>query len=200
MLGRRSPARRLELARPIHVLPKLGRMVFCVSERHPDARILTRATAKILDHRLDVTELLLRSVVKFYSRSAVGLRASPKRFPLCIEVRFVLSQKSVGRNGVSLLELVVRLDERGGLADIWRQKPVGALPAEPETKACNCEADQNRNEHVHDGYWWRPNGSRLSCGRNASGRKEVELRTKRLASEATQFLPACERPSASSAC
>ena len=47
---------------------------------------------------------------------------------------------------------------------------------------------------------WRPNGSRLSCGRRAHGRKAVEPQIKRLASEATQFLPTCERPPASSAC
>jgi len=35
------------------------------------------------------------------------------------------------------------------------------------------------------GHWLRPNGSRLSCGRTARGRKEVEPQTKRLASEAT---------------
>jgi len=46
----------------------------------------------------------------------------------------------------------------------------------------------------------RPNGSRLSCGRNARGRKETEPQIKRLASESTQFFPTCERPSASSAC
>ncbi len=32
-----------------------------------------------------------------------------------------------------------------------------------------------------------PNGSRLSCGRNAGGRKAVEPQKKRLAGEATQF-------------
>src|SRR2546430_3906056 len=36
---------------------------------------------------------------------------------------------------------------------------------------------------------WPPNGSRLSCGRNARRRKEVEPQTKRLAGEATQFFP-----------
>src|SRR5205814_3527180 len=45
-----------------------------------------------------------------------------------------------------------------------------------------------------------PNGSRLSCGRSAGGRKAAEPQTKRRASEATQFLPTCERPAASSAC
>ncbi len=44
-----------------------------------------------------------------------------------------------------------------------------------------------------------PNGSRLSCGRNARRRKEGEPQTKRLAGEATQFFPH-ERPTASSAC
>src|SRR6266699_1277435 len=34
-----------------------------------------------------------------------------------------------------------------------------------------------------------PNGSRLSCGRNAHRRKAVEPQTKRLAGEATQFFP-----------
>ncbi len=45
-----------------------------------------------------------------------------------------------------------------------------------------------------------PNGSRLSCGRNARRRKAVERQIKRLAGEATQFIPTCERPAASSAC
>ncbi len=45
-----------------------------------------------------------------------------------------------------------------------------------------------------------PNGSRLSCGRNADGRKAVERQIKRLASEGTQFFLTCERPAASSAC
>ena len=45
----------------------------------------------------------------------------------------------------------------------------------------------------------RPNGSRLSCGRSARGRKQLELQTKRPASEATQFFRP-ERPAASSAC
>ncbi len=44
-----------------------------------------------------------------------------------------------------------------------------------------------------------PNGSRLSCGRSARGRKAMEPQIKRLASEATQFFPH-ERPAASSAC
>src|SRR2546428_3711736 len=44
-----------------------------------------------------------------------------------------------------------------------------------------------------------PNGSRLSCGRNTRRRKAVEQQTKRRAGEATQFLPTCERPAASSA-
>jgi len=45
-----------------------------------------------------------------------------------------------------------------------------------------------------------PNESRLSCGRNGRWRKAAERQIKRLASEATQFLPTCERPTASSAC
>ena len=45
-----------------------------------------------------------------------------------------------------------------------------------------------------------PNGSRLSCGRKARGRKAVERQTKRLAGEATQFFLTSERPTASSAC
>jgi hypothetical protein len=44
------------------------------------------------------------------------------------------------------------------------------------------------------------NGSRLSCGRNAHGRKAVHRQIKRLASESTQFFPTSERPAASSAC
>ncbi len=45
-----------------------------------------------------------------------------------------------------------------------------------------------------------PNGSRLSCGRRTRWRKAVERQTKRLAGEATQFLPTGGRPTASSAC
>ncbi len=44
------------------------------------------------------------------------------------------------------------------------------------------------------------NGSRLSCGRNARRREAVGRQTKKLGGEATQFLPTCERPAASSAC
>src|SRR2546427_5520656 len=43
-----------------------------------------------------------------------------------------------------------------------------------------------------------PNGSRLSCGRNARWRKAVEPQIKRLAGEATQFFRQ-QRPAASSA-
>ena len=50
------------------------------------------------------------------------------------------------------------------------------------------------------GHTALPNGSRLSCGRNARGRKAVERQRKRLAGAATQFFPTWERPAASSAC
>ena len=45
----------------------------------------------------------------------------------------------------------------------------------------------------------RPNGSRLSCGRRARGRKAVEQQIEKLASEAAQFFLACERSAASRA-
>src|SRR6266480_1774725 len=45
-----------------------------------------------------------------------------------------------------------------------------------------------------------PNGSRLSCGRNAHRRKAVERQIERMAGEATQVFPTWERPAASSAC
>jgi len=49
-------------------------------------------------------------------------------------------------------------------------------------------------------HWsWLPNESRLSCGRNAGGRKAVERLKKGLAGEGTQFFPQ-ERLAASSAC
>src|SRR5947207_15312218 len=59
---------------------------------------------------------------------------------------------------------------------------------EPTTNSCECS-------HVPP-----PNGSCLSCGRNARRRKAVERQTKRLAGEGTQFFPTGERPAASSAC
>src|SRR6266576_283314 len=57
-------------------------------------------------------------------------------------------------------------------------------------------APENRVRRYREGP---PNGSRLSCGRNASGRKEVEPVIEP-GGEATQFFPTCERPAASSAC
>src|SRR5438046_1003872 len=45
----------------------------------------------------------------------------------------------------------------------------------------------------------RPNGSRLSCGRNARRRKAVEPQTRSVVGEATQLFPTGERPAASSA-
>jgi hypothetical protein len=44
-----------------------------------------------------------------------------------------------------------------------------------------------------------PNGSRLSCGRNAHRRKAPQQHGKR-GGEATQFFPTGARPPASSAC
>src|SRR5438093_411018 len=58
---------------------------------------------------------------------------------------------------------------------------------EPTTNSCECS-------HVPP-----PNGSRLSCGRNARWRKAAGRQKKRLASEGTQFFPQ-ERPAASSVC
>src|SRR5438132_13692589 len=55
-------------------------------------------------------------------------------------------------------------------------------------------------ERAHERRYALSNGSRLSCGRNTSRRKAVEWQTKRLAGEATQLVPTCERPAASSAC
>jgi len=46
----------------------------------------------------------------------------------------------------------------------------------------------------------RPNGPRLSCGRNTRGRKAVEPQIKRLAGETTELFHTGERPAASSAC
>jgi hypothetical protein len=40
----------------------------------------------------------------------------------------------------------------------------------------------------------RPNGSRLSCGRGARGRKAVQPEKKRLAGEATATLPYLRAP------
>src|SRR5438552_1494966 len=59
---------------------------------------------------------------------------------------------------------------------------------EPTTNSCECS-------HVPP-----PNGSRLSCGRDARGRKAVEPQVKRRAGEATQLFPTFARPAASSAC
>src|SRR5438132_1529950 len=75
----------------------------------------------------------------------------------------------------------------------------GNSNGEQAGRAYERERSLGNQRHVTHG-WRQPNGSRLSCGRHASGRKVAERQTKRLASEATQFFPTCERPAASSAC
>jgi len=60
--------------------------------------------------------------------------------------------------------------------------------------------DQPSEVVIHREAEALPNESRLSCGRNTRRRKEVEAQRKRLAGEATQVFPTCERPAASSAC
>src|SRR5207249_1459966 len=60
-----------------------------------------------------------------------------------------------------------------------------------------CQAPVPKSEPTDNA---QPNGSRLSCGRGTRWRKAVEPQTKRLDGEATQLLPTCERPTASSAC
>src|SRR5881628_2281516 len=54
------------------------------------------------------------------------------------------------------------------------------------------ETPEQQEESVHTSLRkcvWPPNGSPLSCGRKARGRKAVERQTKRPASEATQLFP-----------
>jgi len=86
---------------------------------------------------------------------------------------------------------------------------------EDETETANNEADRDHAYQdgrdltkvrgllryvMHRSLFPPPNGSRLSCGRNARRRKVVDRQIKRLASEAAQFFLACERTPASSAC
>src|SRR5207248_7457462 len=84
--------------------------------------------------------------------------------------------------------------------DLTDPSLVRARAAPGLNRARRCGGEQSKSEPHLDSPWPRPNGPRLSCGRNARGRKELEPQRKRLASEATQFLPTCERPPASSAC
>ena len=65
-------------------------------------------------------------------------------------------------------------------------------------RRCEVATDDERGSE-RDGYRSRskghsdravlPNGSRLSCGRRARGRKAVEAQITRLAGEAAQFFP-----------
>src|SRR2546422_11429042 len=64
---------------------------------------------------------------------------------------------------------------------------------ERETQSGKKQPKRSRARRAHL-YLAPPNGSRLSCGRNGRGRKAVERQTKRLAGEATQFLPTCDAP------
>ena len=81
-------------------------------------------------------------------------------------------------------------------SEVWRHLSAGPLTDKGPKQGVDHPLDHCRERLIAE----RPNGPRLSCGRNARGRKAVEPQTKRLASEATQFLPTCERPAASSAC
>src|SRR5437870_1243707 len=88
-----------------------------------------------------------------------------------------------------------------------RDAPVPLALGDHQTPACSrehaCSSSGQRafvGSQTFETLEVLPNGSRLSCGRNARGRKELEPQTKRLASEATQLFPTCERPAASSAC
>src|SRR5713101_782263 len=77
---------------------------------------------------------------------------------------------------------------RGGLGVVGR----GELQRARASRR-SAPAHSRNKESVAKGCSWKgsapPNGSRLSCGRNARRRKAVERQTKRLASEATQFFP-----------
>ncbi len=84
--------------------------------------------------------------------------------------------------------------ETVALGGVWARAVAGTVD---ETAAASSELLAK----ILNRCMWepRPNGSRLSCGRSARGRKALERQTKRLAGEATQFFP-YERPPASSAC
>jgi hypothetical protein len=83
----------------------------------------------------------------------------------------------------------------------------------PRTRAAMAPLAQKKARSTREGWevavgrigWLissmvQSNGSRLSCGRHARGRKELEQQIKRLVGEATQFFLTWERPAASSAC
>jgi len=130
---------RLKLTSPLNILPKLCCMVFDICQRCPDSRILPRVPAQVLDYCLRLVKVVLCPSVEFASRRRVGLCAIPKRFPFCLEAALVLSNEALGTNGISSLHLIVLLDERSGLANVLRQEPLGALPTDPKTEACNSE-------------------------------------------------------------
>jgi len=130
---------RLKLTSPLNILAKLCCMVFDICQRCPDSRILPRVPAQVLDYCLRLVKVVLCPSVEFASRRRVGLCAIPKRFPFCLEAALMLSHEAFGTNGISPLHLIVLLDERSGLANALRQEPVGALPADPKTEACNSE-------------------------------------------------------------
>jgi len=88
----------------------------------------------------------------------------------------------------------------------------GELPCAPKTEHCLEDAPLDARVLVNlvdyertytppsQRYLGLSNGSRLKLRRDARGRKAVEPQIKRLAGEARQFLPTCERPTASSGC
>jgi len=129
---------------------------------------------------------------------------SDRRIPdsQCL-VRKLRESGGRGRRHNSLTEPTTR---RGLVARSTRAVLGRSVVWFASTTVCDWEQPAIRNPEARRMCWSsltlvrsRPNGSRLSCGRNAGGRKEVE-RLIELVGEATQFFSACERPTASSAC
>src|SRR5882762_5711386 len=82
-----------------------------------------------------------------------------------------------------------RFSDTGG--SVRRRRRAASNAGEKECQGC---ASSSREQGAEDhGHRVPPNGSRLSCGRNARWRKEMEAQTKRLAGEATQFFLIGER-------
>ena len=134
----------------------------------------------------------VNSLISLPSRAPV--RLSMTHVPLPSKSRCSAVDKGVGCLGCRANQTPVTAASRRLLTPRKERARV-----RQRNRAARCNAGESLPEPSIDA-WAPPNGSRLSCGRNAWRRKAVERRRKRLAGEATQFFLTCARPPASSAC
>ncbi len=178
-------------------------MIQFPTTRPPRADSFKRWLGATVERRFDVTPLLFESGIQKVADQPM----IPRRCPISLRLYLVPDLwRYVGEES-KLASF--RISERRNTREKVEAMRVWWRRGEEALKCCNVDCGSESSPvcwgqvtRMFEGHRLSvaPNGSRLSCGRNARGRKEAERQIKRLGGEATQFLPTCERPAASSAC